>query len=106
MAIVLKEGKTFSPRNNQGLDLTGSDYYGVIDEAPSYNKKEKFCFITIEVYANQTAREEDKSPVDRITVTFNGNNYDTHIGADGVDIPNAYTKALADAQLVDWKSDE
>ena len=103
MAIQLKSGETYSPNNNQGLDLTGSDYYGVIDRV-EYNKADKQCFFSVDIYADATARNEGKTVVDRVNLTFVNSDFDTEIGTDGLTIPQAYAKALE--TLTDWESDE
>jgi len=109
MAIILKETKTYSPHNNMGLDLTGSEYYGVIDDV-LYDKKSKQCFFSVDVYANAESGQQRKeqfsniSVVDRINFNFNDATFDSDIGNDGLTITQAYTKALE--TLTDWQSDE
>lgn len=109
MANILKTGSTYAPTNNQGLDLTGSDYVGVIDDI-RYDKKDKQAHFTVEIYANAevaATRKEDMSnisPVDRISFNFNGDLFDEKIGNDGLSIPQAYAKSLE--TLTDWISDE
>ena len=103
MAIVLKASKTYSPSNSYGLDLTSNSFYGVIDKL-EYDKQNKFCGFTVEIYADQTARSGGRSPLDRLNFTFSGDDFDSQIGVDGLTIPNAYTKALV--TLTDWESDE
>ena len=103
MANILKSGSTYAPNNNQGLDLTGSDYYGTIDRV-DYNKADKQCNFSLDIYANATARSEGKSVVDRINFNFHDADFDSEIGNDGLSITQAY--ALSLETLTDWKSDE
>jgi hypothetical protein len=103
MANILKAGSTYAPQNNQGLDLTGSDYYGVIDRI-EYNKADKGCYFAVDIYVSSTARSEGKGVVDRIIFSFNEDEFDEKIGSDGLTIPQAYAKSLE--TLTDWTSDE
>ena len=110
MANIIKNGSTYAPTNNQGLDLTGSDFYAVIDIQPDADKIERHCHFTVDVYLNSTVAEARKNstdrarPVDRINFSFIGDEYDAKIGSDGCDIPKAY--ALSLETLTDWESDE
>jgi len=107
MALILKTNKEYTPVNNMGLDLTGSDYYGVIDDV-RYNKKDKLAYFTLDIYANEASgllRKSDSiSVVDRINFTFDGIKFDDKVGYDGLSIPQAYLLALE--TLTDWESDE
>jgi len=109
LAIIIKAGSTYAPTNNQGLDLTGSDYYGVIDDV-RYDKKSKQAFFSVDIYADAAtavSRKEEGvnvSPVDRVNFNFNGDEFDSAIGNDGLSIPQAYAKSLE--TLTDWVSDE
>jgi hypothetical protein len=102
MAIVLKEGKTYSPNSETGIDLTSNSFYGVIDSV-EYNKKERLCVFFVDIYVNQTTRQLNKKFVDRVVFSFYGDSF-SQIGNDGLTIPQAYIKALE--ILIDWMSDE
>ena len=105
MALILKTGKTFNPAISEtfGKDMTGSDYYGVIDSI-EYDKGEKTCYFTLEIYSDNTARIDDSSTVDNIIFNYTDDSFDSDIGDDGLTIPQAYSKAIA--SLTDWESDE
>ena len=107
MAVVLKTGKTYNPQISQsyGMDMTNGDYYGAIDTI-EYNKAEKQCNFSLSIYSNEESRTNDKSVVDRLNFNFHGDNFDSQIGNDGITIPQAYARALADSRLADWESDE
>lgn len=105
MALVLKSGKTYSPdiSNQYGMDLTGSDFYAVIDDI-TYNKKQRQCSFPVDIYSNASARENDLSIVARIMFNFNEDIFDSEIGNNGIDVTTAYEKAVL--VLIDWESDE
>jgi len=117
MAIMIKAGSTYAPTNNQGLDLTGSDYYGVIDDV-RYDKKSKQAFFSVDVYADaataatrkehevdgETVPASNVSVVSRENFNFSGDDFDSEIGNDGLSVPQAYAKSLE--TLTDWESDE
>lgn len=102
MAIVLKENKTFTPSTLTGLDLTSNSFYGVIDKI-EYDKKEKICFFSVDLYASINARQEGKVVIDRINFNYDNESFD-EIGSNGFTVPQAYIKALS--ILTDWESDE
>ena len=105
MGIQLKEGISFNPpiSTSYGIDMTSSDYYGVIDNV-EYNKKDKNCHFSVEIFCNCDARANNSTIVDRENFSFNGDTFDSEIGKDGLSIPQAYAKALE--RLTDWQSDE
>jgi len=105
MAIQLKTDKTFNPTISQsyGVDMTGSNYYGVIDDI-QYSKKEKACFFSLEIYGNKESRNDSGLVVERINFNFVGDEFDLHVGNTGLTVVQAYNIALN--TLEDWKSDE
>lgn len=105
MAIVLKEGKTFNPdiSTSYDIDMTGSNYYGVIDEV-MYDKYDKTCHFSVAVYGSDNSRIQKGSVTHRFNFTFTENAFEIQIGNDGYSISQAYNKALE--TLTDWKSDE
>jgi len=105
MAIKLKEGKTFSPPvgAQYGLSLGSHAWYGVIDLI-EYNKQERSCSFSVEIFADSAARGAGASPVERMNYGFHAEMFDSEIGNDGLTIPQAYEKALL--ALKDWESDE
>lgn len=108
MAIKLKFGKTFNPEISEAFktDMTGSDYYGVIDRI-ELNKAEKNCIFSIEVYGSKEARETMEANIfHRFNFAFRDDDFDDVIGNDGLTIPEAYQLALSDDILEDWESDE
>ena len=116
MALILNTGKTFNPSisDSYGIDMTGSDYYAVIDST-NYDKESKNCNFSVNVYGSEEIAANRKeidgrlgtaNVVDRINFNFNGDSFDESIGNDGITIPQAYALALADEQLSDWASDE
>ena len=107
MAIILKEGKTFNPQTPQayGFDMTGSDYYGVIDSI-EYDKKKAECYFTVDIYSSSAAHKDGSSVVDRMVFKFRDSDFGNIIGNDGLSVTQAYGLALSSAVLTDWESDE
>ena len=108
MAIILKEGKTFNPAisENYGIDMTGTEYYAVIDKI-EYDKKEKTAYFSVDIYSSKDSRNSERPTVtERVNLGFSKESYDETIGAEGLTIIKAYTLALAHERFVDWKSDE
>jgi len=105
MAIKLKSTKTFTPAMEAqiGVNMTNGDYYGAIDSI-QYDKKDKSCFFSVEVYGTQDSRNDGGTVVDRINFNFHSDVFDLEIGDDGLNIPEAYSKCLE--TLTDWESDE
>lgn len=106
MAIVLKQGKTFNPSLSArfGVDMTGSNYYGVVDHY-EINKKEKQCFFRIEIYGTSELRgSEDATVVDALNFIIKDDDFDSVVTNDGLKIPDLYAHALE--TLTDWESDE
>lgn len=105
MAIILKETKSFNPAVSisYGVDMTNSNYYGVIDEI-TYDKNDKNCNFSLSIFGTKALRVEGGSSVDRINLSFHGDKFDLKIGNNGLTIPQAYVLALD--LLPDWKSDE
>ena len=105
MAIILKATKTFSPVLSQslGIDLTGSDYYGVVDDI-MYNKDDRTASFSLNIYGNAQARVDSSSVVDRVKFFYNDSQFDSEIGTNGLTVAGAY--ALAQVELTDWESDE
>ena len=105
MAIVLKEGKTFNPSISSqfGVDMTSSNYYGVIDRV-EYDKNEKQGLFTVDIYGSKELRGNKATIVDRINISIGKDEFDNKIGSDGINIPECYDLVLS--ILEDWKSDE
>jgi hypothetical protein len=108
MAIIQNEGTTYTPAlgTNLGIDLTGSTFYGVIDEL-MYNKREKELSFSLDIYGTKSARGmENPVVVDRLNFHYNKEQFDENVGSNGISIAGAYALALAAPALADWKSDE
>ena len=108
MAIVLKEGKTYNPSISDayGVDMTGSDFYGIVDEF-EYKKVEKEFRATINIYGTKAVREAKGGIIDRININCNEQTgFDSKIGPDGISVSGIYALALAEDVLLDWQSDE
>ena len=105
MAIKLITGKTYTPtiQESMGVDMTNGYYYGVIDRI-DYDKNDKQCNFSVEVFGTKNSRDNKGTVVDRINFSFSGEDFDEVIGSNGFLIENAYTLALLD--LMDWESDE
>jgi hypothetical protein len=105
MAIVLKENKTFNPdiSDRFGVDMTNNTYYGAIDII-DYDKGQKQCNFTVDVYGTKSSREDGGIVVHRFNFNFTDNAFDIQIGNGGISVEQAYNKALE--TLTDWESDE
>ena len=105
MAIKLRAGITYTPpvQTQYGVVLGSNAYYGVIDGV-EYNKAMKHAVFSLEIYASKEAREAKAAPVDLLNKMYSEKDFDAEIGRDGLTIPQAYQKALAN--LTDWESDE
>ena len=105
MALILKTGLTFNPPMSEamGVDLSSSEYYGVIDEV-QYSKMERDCFFSVNVYGKKQARVDKGTIMDRINFSFNGDAFATTIGLNGLTVSQAYE--IAKLKLTDWASDE
>ena len=106
MAVVLKTGKTFNPSisTNYGVDMSSSEYYGVIDRI-EYDKEQQMCTFMLNIYGTKELRESGGTVVDRMSFNYTGATFDV-IGTNGLSISSAYTMILQDARLTDWESDE
>lgn len=107
MALVLKTGKTFAPKGpaKQGLALSLSDCYGVVDFI-EYKKDERHCVFLFDVYASAAARSDKKAVVDRYTFSFSNDIFEALIGNNGFTVTDAYTYLSNLSDLEDWQSDE
>jgi hypothetical protein len=105
LAIVLKENKTYNPdiSTQYGVDMTNNTYYGVVDRI-TYDKTEKMCYFTVDIYGTETSRNNNGLVVGRVKFHYTDTDFDSVVGNDGLNIPQAYTIALG--ELTDWESDE
>ena len=107
MAITLKPGKSHTPVINStyGILVENSAYYGVIDDI-QYDKADKRCSFSVNIYGNSSARADNKAVVDRLNFHYNNDGFDSLMGNNGLTISDAYIKALEDERLTNWQSDE
>lgn len=110
MAIVLKTGKTFNPDLSKsiGFDMTGKNYYGVIDKI-EYNKKEKTVNFLVEIYGSKEVRsqaleaESKAQPCHRTPVFIKNEDFDEKIGTNGVTVESLYLVLHSMPEFADWK---
>lgn len=107
MALVLKTDKTFTPQSfkRMGLLVNLSDCYGVVDHI-EYDKGQKQCVFSYDIYADKAARDNNLPVIDRYNFSFNGVDFDRELGQDGFTTTQAYEYLAALPDLSDWQSDE
>ena len=105
MALILKDGKIYNdPHGN-----SGTDYYCVIDKI-LIDKKVSRAKILFDIYKDQDARINKKTPVASGNAEVTTDNYPTYFSKDLLEANNVYKQAylflIQDNVFVDWKSDE
>ncbi len=107
MALVLKSGKTYTATLGDafGFVMSSGDFYGVIDRV-EYDKKQRQCGWSVDVYASSASRTSGKAPMDRANFHFEGANFDSNIGSDGFTVTQAYTHSVGQDGFIHWESDE
>lgn len=79
MALKLKEGKTYpDPYNGDN-----SEAYANIKQVNG-NAARKDQRFTLEIYSSQTARENDKRPIDSVSYSVSGDDWDTYFSVDAI----------------------
>ena len=107
MAIILKEGKTYSAAlmSNYGGEFVSSDFYAAIDVI-EYNKIEKTCSWFVDIYTSSSARTSGKQPIDRAVFNLSGVDFENEVGSNGFSITDAYIYSLSKPLFTHWQSDE